>query len=247
MIHNTTEERGETTMALNEILSLGSAILFALALWSGRLYMEGNIVFYFQIVAYLLLALSSWLIAWYSTAFVLTMCAVTLFLKTKYKYSSSLMLIFSAVTLVGGLLLNNHGWIGVLPVVAAVGVVMCHVYRYREHMPLGLFPKDLWEDVIKYSWVVLSKVDNANRMPGHVLDLFLENIVGVVLWGLYAREIGDDYQLYLRGIMLVVNAFDFIKRMVPFCAGLARYLLPTPKRSRRRGMAVPKKKLNWII
>lgn len=234
-------------MAFNEILSLGSAILFALALWSGRLYLEGNILFFFQIAAYLLLAASSWLIAWYSTAFVLTMCAVTLFLKIKYRYSPTLMLLFSVATLAGGLLLNNHGWIGVLPVVAAVGVVARHVYRYREHMPLGLFPKDLWEFVREHTWVTLSKVDNANRMSGHVLDVFMENIVGVVLWGLYARAIGDNYQLYMRGIMLAVNVLDFVRRLVPFIIRLVRCLLPTPKRNRRRGMAVPRRKMSWII
>ena len=126
------------------------------------------------------------------------------------------MVLFSVATLAGGLLLNNHGWIGVLPVVAAVGVVARHVNRYREHMPLGLFPKELWETIRGYTWVTLSKVDNANRMPGHVLDVFLENIVGVVLWGLYARAIRDDYQMYMRGIMLAVNAFDFLKRLIPF-------------------------------
>ena len=234
-------------MAVNEMLSLGAAILFALALWSGRLYLEGNILFFFQIVAYLLLAASSWVIGWYSTALVLTMCAVTLFLKIKYRYSPTLMVLFSVATLAGGLLLNNHGWIGVLPVVAAVGVVARHVNRYREHMPLGLFPKELWETIRGYTWVTLSKVDNANRMPGHVLEVFLENIVGVVLWGLYARAIRDDYQMYMRGIMLAVNAFDFLKRLIPFFIRLVRCLLPTSKRNRRRGMAVPKKKLSWII
>ena len=234
-------------MALNDILSLSSAIIFALVLWSSRLYMEGNILFYFQIVAYVLLAVSSWLIGWYSTAFVLIMCAVTLFLKIEYRYSPTLMIVFSAITLAGGLLLNNHGWIGVFPVVAAVGVVARHVYRYREHMPLGLFPKDLWEVVREHTWVVLSKVDNANRMPGHVFDVFMENIVGVVLWGLYAKAIGDNYQLYMRGIMLAVNLLDFVRRLIPFFIGLVRYLLPTPKRNMRRGMAVPKKKLSWII
>lgn len=31
-------------MAVHEMLSLGAAILFALALWSGRLYLEGNML-----------------------------------------------------------------------------------------------------------------------------------------------------------------------------------------------------------
>ena len=163
-------------MALYEVFSLGSSIMMALALWSSRLYLEGNILYYFQILSYSLLAASSWLIGYYSSMFVLTMCAITLYLKITYRYSPMAMLVFSAATLVGGLILNKHGWIGVLPVFTSVGVVARHMYRYREHMPLGLFPRDMWDDIRRHTWVVLSKVDNANRLPGHVFDLFMETL-----------------------------------------------------------------------
>lgn len=232
-----------------EVLSLISAIFFAIALWSNRFHLESNIIYYFQIISYSLLLVSSWMIGYHSTAFVLGMCIITLFLKIVYKYSSVTMLLFSIATLVGGLLLNNHGWVGLLPVIAAVGVVARHVYRYREHMPLGLFPKDMWDDIRKHTWVVLSKVDNANRMPGHVFNLFMENIVGVILWAWYAKETGDNYQLYLRGIMLFLNLLDYFKRLIPLLKTIAYNVLPSSKRNVRRGMAIEKRKrkVSWVI
>ena len=49
-------------MPTNELLSLLSVIAMAIAFWASGMYMESEIVFMLQIVAYLLLAASSWLI-----------------------------------------------------------------------------------------------------------------------------------------------------------------------------------------
>lgn len=231
-------------MELHNILSLLSVIAMAIALWSSRLRLESNIIFALQIIGYLLLAASSWVIGAYSAVAALAMCAFTLFLKMIRKYPYKAGPIFALITLICGVAVNNKGWIGILPVLAGFGVVVRHSYRYKEHLPLGLFPKSMWDDIRSYSWTVLSQMDNANRQYNHALDVFLENIVGVALWGSYAWLIGDIYVFYWRGFLLAVNMVNFLKRLRPLINRLLSRALPSSKTRRKRK---PGKKINWTI
>lgn len=231
-------------MELNNILSLLSVITMATAFWSSRLYLESNIVFVLQIVGYLLLAASSWIIGAYSAVVALVMCAVTLFLKMERKYPYKVMCVFALVTLIGGLAVNNKGWIGVLPVLAGFGVVFRHSYQYKEHLPMGLFPKSMWDDIKAHTWNVLERMDNANRRHNHALDVFLENIVGVALWGAFAWRVDDTYMLYWRGVMLLINLVDYIKRLRPVINALLDRAFPSSKT--RRGKSTVQK-INWTI
>ena len=234
----------EGTVELHNIFSLLSVIAMAVAMWSTRLRLESNIVFVLQIIGYLLLAASSWVIGAYSAVAALAMCAVTLFLKMIRKYPYQAVPVFALITLIGGLAVNNKSWVGVLPILAGVGVVVRHSYRYKEHLPLGMFPKSMWDDIRSYTWTVLPQMDNANRRPNHALDVFLENIVGVALWGSYAWLIGDMAMLYWRGFLLAVNMVNFLKRLGPLINRFLNRALP-PSRSRRRSAS--RKKVNWTI
>ena len=229
-------------MELHNILSLLSAIAMAVAFWSSDLTLESNIVFVLQIVGYLLLAASSWLIGAYSAVFALAMCAITLFMKMERRYPYKVIPVFALITLVGGLLVNNRGWIGVLPVLAGCGVVVRHAYQYKEHLPLGLFPRDMWDDVRAHAWIVLQKMDNANRHDNHALDVFLENIAEVALWGAFAWLVGDSITMYWRGIMLAVNLVNYIKRIGRLFNALLDRALPSPRARRKRDNII-----NWTI
>lgn len=231
-------------MELNNILSLLSVITMAIAFWSSRLYLESNIVFVLQIAGYLLLAASSWITGAYSAVIALVMCAFTLFLKMEHKYPYKVMLVFTFVTLIGGLAVNNKDWIGALPVLAGFGVVFRHSYQYKRHLPLRLFPQSMWDDIRSYTWTELQRMENANRQQNHALDVFLENIVGVSLWGAYAWLVGDTYMLYWRGIMMMINLVDYIKRLRPVINTLLDRAFPSSKTRRETCSG---QKINWTI
>lgn len=234
-------------MTCNEILSVASIIAMAMAFWCSRAFLQGNAVFILQIAGYLLLAASSWLIGVHSTAFVLILCAFTLFLKMIHRFQLKTMAVFAVITLLGGLILNDHGWVGILPILASVGVVVRHTYQYRLHLPSKLVPLSMRNDIREYSWTVLSKMDNANRQSSHALDLFLENIIGVILWGAYAWLINDRYTFYWRCFMLAVNLLNYLRRMKRIFNRLINNVLPAPSRSKRRKLPRKKNERDWII
>lgn len=65
--------------------------------------------------------------------------------------------------------------------------------------------------------------------------------MSVILWAWYAKETGDNYQLYLRGIMLFINLLDYTKRLIPLLKNIAYNVLASSKRYVRREMAIEKK------
>lgn len=211
-------------MELNNLFSLLSVIVMAFALWCSRLYLESNIVYVLQIIGYALLAASSWFAGIHSAVLVFVMCAVTLLLKIigKYPYRAIPFLVLG--TLVGGLLVNNSGWVGVLPVAAGTGVVFRHAYYYSNYLP--------------------SKMDNANRRSGHALDIFLENVIEVAMWGVYALLIGDRFMLYWRGFSLVLNLVNYVKR----CKGIINTCLDKViPHTNSKGRPIQRKKIDWVI
>lgn len=195
-----------------EILSLLSVIAMAIAFWGSGTFMESEIVSYLQIVAYLLFAASSWFVGVHAAAFAMVMCAITLALKTIRRFPAKVMFAFLVVTLAGGLILNNSGWLGLLPVLAAMGVIYRHAYQF-------------------------SRMDNAYRYRMHAIDLFLHNILGVFLWGVYAWLIGDIYMIAWRGFMLLINLFNYAQRIWPDISRLLADALPNPDRHKRRKYA----------
>ena len=234
-------------MPLNEILSLAAVIIMALAFWSSRMYLESNIVFVLQIIGYLLWAASSWVIGVRAAVLAFAVCAITLTLKIFRKNGPQIMLPFLVLTLVGGLIVNNSGWLGVLPILAAMVVVFVRPFKQWDHLPLFFFPKRDWEDIIQSGWFVLPKIDNALRLSAHVIDVFLDNIIGVVLWGAYAWMIGDRFMLAWRCVMLAINLFNFCKRIWPALSGVLAETLPDPNRRKRRKLPGQRKRSRWII
>lgn len=234
-------------MPLNEILSLAAVIVMAIAFWSSRLYLESNIVFGFQIIGYLLWAASSWIIGVHAAVLAFGLCAVTLVLKVFHKHGPRIMLPFLVLTLVGGLIVNNSGWLGVLPVLAAMVVVYVRPFKQWDHLPLLFFPKKDWDDIIKSGWTVLPKMDNALRLSAHAIDVFLDNIIGVALWGAYAWMIGDRYMLAWRCIMLAINLINFAKRLWPALSVVLADALPDPDRRKRKKLPGQRKRSRWVI
>lgn len=235
-------------MLLQQWLSLLSAVALAAAFWiSSRDFGRENIIFGLQVAAYLLLAASSWLVGVRAAAFVLAMCAVTLTLKAIRKFPATVMFIFLLATLAGGLIVNNSGWLGVLPILAASGVVYRHAYR--RTMPsiseiLGIGSK---EERKKGRVILLPKMDNAYRMPANAIDLFLHNIVGVVLWGAYAWQTGDRFMAAWRGIMLVINAFDYGRRIWPPISSVLASALPASDDHKRRRYPGKRNRGKWVV
>lgn len=235
-------------MPVYRLFSLISAILMTLALWiSGKVYLEGNTCFVLQVVAYLLLAVSSWLIGVWAAAFVLLMCAVTLILKMLRRYPFSVMRVFLLITLAGGLLVNNVGWRGIPVILASLGVVGRHAYQYKHRLPWHLSYDDSEDGSDQNCLVVLSQMDNANRQRGHALDLFMENIIGTALWGLHAWLVQDYCQIAFRGVELLVNALNYARRIWPVFSAVLCDTIPNPGGSKRKKLPGRKKKRNWII
>ena len=234
-------------MPLNEILSLAAVIIMAIAFWSSRLYLESNIVFVLQIIGYLLWAASSWIIGVRAAVLAFGICAVTLVLKVFRRNRPQIMLPFLMLTLVGGLIVNNSGWLGIPPILAAMVVVYVRPFKEWDHLPLFFFPKKDWEDIIKSGWIVLPKMDNALRLSAHAIDVFLDNIIGVALWGAYAWMIGDRYMLAWRCAMLAINLFDFSKRIWPVMSGILADALSDPDRRKRKKLPGQRKRSRWVI
>lgn len=234
-------------MALNETLSLIAVIAMAIAFWASGMYMESNIVFILQIAAYLLLAASSWLIGVRAAAFVLAMCAITLTLKTLRRFPAHVMFIFLLVALAGGLIVNNSGWLGMLPILAGLGVIYRHAYAYTMPSLAERFDIHYPLDIEKWHGTLFPKMDNAYRLPRHAVDLFLYNIVGVVLWGVYAWQVGDRYMMIWRGIMLFFNVINYARRIWPTISRMLARALPAPDRYKRRRYPGKKGKRDWVI
>ena len=217
-------------MPLNEILSLAAVIVMALAFWCSKMYLENeNTVFVLQIVGYLLWSASSWLIGIRSAALVFAICAVTLTLKMLHRFRALVMFSFLAATLVSGLIINNSGWIGILPIIAGLGVIYRHAFGYV--VPIA----------------ILDKMDNAYRMPANALGLFMYNIVGVILWGVYAWLIGDKFMLIWRAFMLLLNLHNYAIRIWPMLSRSLATAIPDPSGSKRRKYPGQKKKRDWTI
>lgn len=233
-------------MALNETLSLIAAIAMAAAFWGG-IFMERSVVYILQIAAYLFLAASSWLIGVRVAAFVLAMCAITLTLKTLRRFPPHVMLVFLLITLVGGLIVNNSGWLGVLPIVAGMGVVYRHAYKHTMPSLAEQFDIHFPLDVEKWRLTLYPRMDNAYRLPMHAVDLFLYNIVGVVLWAVYAWQVGDRYMMIWRGIMLFFNIINYARRIWPPISRMLAKALPDPARYKRRRYPGKKGKRDWVI
>ena len=102
----------------------------------------------------------------------------------------------------------------------------------------------MWYEIKAHTWNVLERMDNANRRHNHALDVFLENIVGVALWGAFACLVGDTYMLYWRGVMLLINLVDYIRRLRPVINALLDRAFPSSKT--RRGTSSGQK-INWTI
>lgn len=234
-------------MPLNEILSLTAVIFMAIAFWSSRLYLESNIVFFFQIIGYLLWAASSWLIGVHAAVLAFAICALTLVFKVLRRIGPLEMLPFLVLTLAVGFIVNNSGWLGVPPILAAMEVVYMRPFKKWEYLPLFFFPKRDWDDIIRSGWTVLPKMDNALRLSAHAIDVFLDNIIGVVLWGTYAWMIGDRYMLTWRCVMLAINLFNFCKRIWPAVSGTLSDALPDPDRRKRKNLPGQRKRSRWVI
>lgn len=234
-------------MPLNEMLSLAAVIVMAIAFWSSRLYLESNIVFFLQITGYLLWAASSWIIGVHAAVLAFAVCTVTLVFKIFRRNGPLEMLPFLVLTLAGGLIVNNSGWMGILPVLAAMEVVYVRPFRKWEYLPLFFFPKRDWKDIINSGWTVLPKMDNVLRLSAHAVDVFLDNILGVVLWGAYAWMVGDRYMLVWRCVMLAINLFDYCKRIWPVISRALSDTLPDPNRKKRKNLPGQRKRSRWII
>ena len=234
-------------MPLNNLLSLAAVIVMAIAFWCGGLYLESNIVFVLQIIGYALWAASSWLIGVRSAVLAFAICAVTLVLKVFRRHRPRIMLPFLVLTLVGGLIVNNSGWMGVLPILAGMEVVYVRPFKQWDHFPLFFFPKEDWEDIRKHGWIVLPQMDNALRLSAHAIDVFLDNIIGVTLWGAYAWAAGDMYMFFWRCIMLAINLLDFSKRIWPVLSGILSDMLPDPNGRKRRILPGQRRRRRWVI
>ena len=235
-------------MPLNQWLSLLSVVFMAIAFWCSHIYLENeNLVFIFQIIGYLLLAASSWLIHVHAAAFVLVLCAVTLTLKMLRRLPGGVTLPFVVVALIGGLILNNSGWIGVLPVLAGTGVIYRHAFRHTYALPLGMPRNGSFKGVDQFQLTMLDKMDNAYRYESNALGLFLYNIVGVIMWGAYAWLVGDWYMTIWRGVMLLFNIINYAKRIWPPVSRMLARVLPNPDRNKRRKYAGKRNKRDWFI
>lgn len=177
------------------------------------------------------------------------MCAITLLLKMIRRYPPLAGLACAAVTLLSGLLLNRQGWTGVLPVLAGTGVVFRHSYHYRSCLPAVLFPEGMWEKIQRQPMILLSRIDNANRMRGqsHALDLLLENIVAVALWGAYAWLMGDICMLCWRAVLLLLNLVDYCKRMKRILNCFLNGFIPSGGENKRRRYSGQSGKRHWSI
>ena len=209
-------------MARSGMLSLCSVIAMAIAFLGSGIFLESNIVAWLQVAGYLLLAASYWLAGARAVALVLAICAITHAFKTLDMLRARVIYAFLAVALLGGAILNNSGWLGALPILAALGVICGHYNRQIE-------------------------MDNASRCRGHAVDVFLYNIVGVTLWGVFAWSIGDRYMAAWRAFMLLVNLVDYIKRIWPKISHALARAVPDPGGHRRNRYPGQRKRGGWII
>ena len=217
-------------MPIYQWLSLTSVIVMSLAFWCSKICLENeNTVFALQIAGYLLWSASSWLIGIRSAALVFAICAVTLTLKMLHRFRALVMFSFLVATLVSGLIINNRGWIGILPIIAGLGVIYRHAFGY-----VG-------------SIVILDRMDNAYRMRTNAFGLFMYNIVGVILWGVYAWLIGDQFMLAWRVFMLALNLYNYAIRILPKLSRSLATAIPDPSRSKRRKYPGQKRKRDWTI
>lgn len=217
-------------MPLNEILSLAAVIVVVLAFLSSKIVLKNkNIVFVLQIIGYLLWSASSWLIGLRSAALVFAICAVTLTMKMLHRFRALVMFYFLVATLVSGLIINNSSWTGILPILAGLGVIYRHAFGYV--VPIAL----------------LDKMDNAYRMPTHAFGLFMYNIVGVILWVVYAWLIGDQFMLAWRAFLLVINLYNYAIRIWPLLSRSLAAAIPDQSGSKRQKYPGQKRKRNWTI
>ena len=235
-------------MPISQWLSLLSVVVMALAFKCSKIYLEnGSIVFILQVIGYMLLAASSWFAGVYAAVLSFAVCAVTLILKMFRLNRPRIMLPFLVLLPVGGLIVNNRGWLGVLPIIAGMGVVYFRPFQRKEHLPLFFFPRDMWDDIRNSGWIELPKMDNALRLYAHAIDVFLDNIVGVILWGVYALLIQDWFVFGWRCLMLLFNLIDFMKRIWPVASAALARAVPDPNRNKRRVLPGQRARSKWII
>lgn len=148
-------------MPLYQWLSMLSVIVMALAFWRST-SIDGNIntVFALQIAGYLLWAVASWLAGVRSAALVFTICAITLTLRMLRRFPSLVMFSFLAATLAACLIVNNSGWMGILPILAGMGVIYRHAFGQAG---------SLTREERRRSFTFLNKMDNAYRLPDNAL------------------------------------------------------------------------------
>ena len=234
-------------MALSDVLSLLGVMAMAAAVWAGGMVRKDGAVFVLQIVGYLLLAVSSWVVGVRAATLALAMCAVTLALKALGRFPVPVAILCLLVTLTGGLIVNDSGWLGLLPVLAGAGVVYQHAMRYQSRSLMAVVGIGNAKERNRWRVMMLPKVDNALRLPTHAIELLLHNIVGVVLWGAYAWRVGDRFMLAWRCLMLAVNLVNFARRIWPPLSRTLGRLVPVPGESKRRKLPGQGRREDWII
>lgn len=223
-------------------LSTAAALLIAAAFacWC-RGALQG-MVFGCQILAYGLMAWSSWLIGVYAAVFGFGMCAIMLLLRALRLYPGRVVLNLTPIAVFAGcLIVNNRGWLGLPVACAALLTVNMQFYQSRIEFRRGPDPLTLRPRKPVYTY--LCTVDEMRRERAYVFDLILENIVCVLLWGVYAHLVNDTPMRVLRGAQLAVNTADLLYRM--------RYILidliPVPRRLQYKRPPMGKRERNWRI
>lgn len=232
-------------MEAHVILSAAAALLAAAAV-VGAFFdrAQGYAVYGLQLTAFLLAGASSWLTGAHTAALCLAVCAAALLLRAcrlpSGRYTVILMIIVSA----GGLIVNNRGWAGVLCVIAAVNTVFFTGWRtvvliWSERRPPTL------REFRRHSSPIVNAV-HARYTTAHGMDLLLENILGVALWGAYAALAGDAPLALLCRIQLAVNAVNLLYRMRRILHDTLYDLIPV-RRYQRRKRRPDRSAHNWMI
>ncbi|MDP4117983.1 MAG: YgjV family protein, partial [Bacillota bacterium] len=111
---------------IGNIISFIASIFF----FGSCISKKRSMIFYLLGMECVLLAVASIFFNAYAGITTLALCAIRNFISAKDKYTTPVMYTFLILTTISGLIVNNRGFIGLLPVIATAQYIICSkVYR----------------------------------------------------------------------------------------------------------------------
>ena len=136
-------------LIIGNILSFAAAIFMA----ASSLVKKRSVIFTLQFFECFILAVASFFFNSYSGIATLFLCAVRNLLTAKNHFNKKMMWIFLILTAIFGLITNNRGFTGLLPVIATLQYTICsHVFRGLLETRISIFANTaIW---VVYSFII---------------------------------------------------------------------------------------------